>query len=470
MIRSFLFACAFYAVTLIMCVLYLPTLLLPRKIHVKITDTWVRVVAFLEDDILNLKYRIEGQENIPKSGAFIVAAKHQSVYETFKLRLILNNPTIVLKKELLNIPIWGWYLSKYGVIAIDRSTPDKALRSLQKGAVEMAAQNRPIVIFPQGTRVRPGVTPAEKPYKPGVARVQDVTKLPIIPLALNTGAFWPKGAWIKRPGTVTFKFLKPIPPGLDRTTLMKELEMTIENESNELIARARTLKHTKPPALRGAVILMFLMLAGFAAYTAWWGVVARRVQNEDMALNPFRMVAIENPAKPSGYPFMNLTRAEERFGTENENITLKNISVSALPLPKAEIDIKTGEIYVTSYKWLSPILFDSFKAKISPGIDGFTIESSELKYDEFIAFAVGSVDTSQRPPAVSMKVSFKNYGEFLNNLVKKGVIDDRTALFMTAGFNALADESGLATTTITQNGRTLYAGPFAIAELPEGLE
>ena len=227
--------------TLLICIPGLPSLLLPRRIFMGVIQLWVSIESFFERHILGLRYEIRGQEHLPADGPFIVAAKHQSTYETYKLHELFKDPAIILKKELLSIPLWGAYLKKSGVIAIDRSSPQKAAASVRMGAIAMAEAGRTIVIFPQGTRVKPGLTANDVSYKPGVYRIQEATQLPIVPMALNSGMFWPKGAVLKKRGTVVFEFLPPIEAGLGRQELMDTLETALEGKSNALMAEAQQL-------------------------------------------------------------------------------------------------------------------------------------------------------------------------------------------------------------------------------------
>jgi len=233
-LRSTLFNIAFYVVTAMLCVVCLPGLLLPRKGAVIIIRTFVKTVYFLEKNIMGLDYEVRGLEHIPKEGAFIVAAKHQSPYETMKLHILFDFPAVVLKKELLRIPLWGKFLARSEPIAIDRSQGREAMQQVIDGALEVEKQGRPIVIFPQGTRVYPWQTTAEKPYKPGVVRIYKNTHMPIVPLALNTGLFWPRSGWLKRPGKVIFEFLPPISTGQDTDTLLKTLEDRLESATKSL--------------------------------------------------------------------------------------------------------------------------------------------------------------------------------------------------------------------------------------------
>ena len=238
-IRSILYNILFFGLTAIACFLCLPALLLPRKQAMAVPHAFVAVNAFLERTVLNLRYEIRGAEHLPQDGSYILAAKHQSAYETMKLHILFKDPAIILKKELLSIPLWGWYLAKSDVIAIDRSSPEAAVKSIQDGARHMKEMGRPIVIFPQGTRVKVDATTKEKPYRVGVARVQEATDLPIIPMAMNAGVFWPRNAFWKSSGTVVFEFLPPVNPGMDRSDLLSHLEEVIETTSNRLMDEAR---------------------------------------------------------------------------------------------------------------------------------------------------------------------------------------------------------------------------------------
>ena len=194
--------------------------------------------VFLERFLLGLHYEVRGKEHLPESGSYIVAMKHQSEYETLKLHVLFDDPAIILKQELLKIPLWGWYLQKSDVIAIDRSSPENAIASIQEGARRVKEQGRPIAIFPQGTRVAPGVGADVKPYKIGVARVQEATDLPIIPVAMNAGLFWPRDGFWKSGGSVVFEIFPPIPAGLERSELLQKLENTIEPASQRLMDEA----------------------------------------------------------------------------------------------------------------------------------------------------------------------------------------------------------------------------------------
>ena len=174
-------------------------------------------------------------ERIPKQDErltpAIYAAKHQSAWETLFLSRYLGFPAFVLKQELLSIPLFGWFLKKSGMIAVDRKGGASALRAMARQATETLESGRSILIFPEGTRVPPGQT---RPYQPGVAALYTQQKVPLVPVALNSGLFWGRRAFIKKSGTIVVEILPPIPPGLDRKAVMKELENRIETAAKAL--------------------------------------------------------------------------------------------------------------------------------------------------------------------------------------------------------------------------------------------
>jgi 1-acyl-sn-glycerol-3-phosphate acyltransferase len=194
--------------------------------------------------LLGLRYQVVGLENLPANGCFIVAAKHQSAWETLKLHLILTDPAVVLKRELTQVPVWGLMARKARIIPVDRGAKGRAIASMLKGALAIKEDGRPILIFPQGTRVAPG---AYVPYKVGVALMYDKLKVPLVPMALNSGMFWPRKAYFKRPGTITVQFLPPIPAGLPREEMMARLESVLEEASDRLVQQVGG-----PPLVRPA--------------------------------------------------------------------------------------------------------------------------------------------------------------------------------------------------------------------------
>lgn len=238
-IRSLIFNIGFYGLTTLTCLLCMTCLLFSRDTVLKFTKAYLNSVTFLEKHILKLTYEIRGAEHLPTEGTYLVAAKHQSAYETLKLHALFGDPTIVLKEELMRIPIFGAFLKKLDVIAINRSNKEASINAIIDGAKRMKEQGRPIIIFPQGTRVPINATSKDKPYKGGIVKMYTTTDLPIIPMALNSGLFWGKNSFIKKPGKVIFEFLSPIEPGLPDKKVMQAIEDRLESKSLALMIEAK---------------------------------------------------------------------------------------------------------------------------------------------------------------------------------------------------------------------------------------
>ncbi len=235
-IRQILFNVIFYSVTFIFCILLTPLMLLPRPIFIIGLNSYFKTVHVIEKFVLGLDFEVRGAEHIPKSGGFILAAKHYSAYETMKIHLLVNDPAIIMKKELSYIPLWGWLAMKARMIFIDRGSREMAINSIVTGAKRVEKEGRPLVIFPQGTRVAIEDTPDKKPYKGGIIRMYEATSQPILPLAMNSGLFWKKNAFFKYPGKVIFEFLPPIPSGLNGSAALAQLQTVLEKKSNELVS------------------------------------------------------------------------------------------------------------------------------------------------------------------------------------------------------------------------------------------
>ena len=233
-LRSLLFNLAFYLWTLGMMLAFLPALLLPRAVTIRGMEIWSAGVMWLLRALVGLRAEIRGREHLP-AGACIVAAKHQSAWDTVVFHLLLRDPAIVLKRELMWIPLYGQFAAKARMIAVDRGAAARALRRMVEAARRVAGAGRPIVIFPQGTRVAPGV---RKPYLPGVVALYRALHLPVVPVALNSGLFWPRRSLLRQAGTVTLEFLEPIPPGLPRDAFSRALEERIEGATVRLIQEA----------------------------------------------------------------------------------------------------------------------------------------------------------------------------------------------------------------------------------------
>jgi 1-acyl-sn-glycerol-3-phosphate acyltransferase len=235
-IRSAIFFVYFVIVSVAMHLGALPTLVMPRRAIVRVSQGWSAVVLWGLKHIAGLTYEVRGE--IPR-GPVLVAAKHMSMWDTVALFLLLDDTAMVVKRELLAIPFYGWYIKRSGVIAIDRAAAASALRQMAVEAHALAAKGRPIVIFPEGTRKKPGATPD---YKPGVAGLYAQLALPCVPVALNSGLFW--SGFRKRPGTIVIEFLPAIPAGLKRAEFMRELQTRIETATDGLLTEGyNTLKN-----------------------------------------------------------------------------------------------------------------------------------------------------------------------------------------------------------------------------------
>ena len=230
-LRSLLFNVAFFGWTGVMCLVLVWTLFLPWRTMVRVVRIWLAPIAWMEKHIAGITFKIVGREHVP-DGACIIAAKHQSAWETFKIHLLFPDPAIVLKQELLDIPLWGRFLGNAGMIPVDRSGGARALVKMMTAAHKAADDGRKIIIFPQGTRVPPG---DQRPYKSGIAGLYQELNIPVVPMALNSGLYWPKTGFIRKPGEITIEFLPPIPPGLPRDVFMTRLKDELESASDRLL-------------------------------------------------------------------------------------------------------------------------------------------------------------------------------------------------------------------------------------------
>jgi 1-acyl-sn-glycerol-3-phosphate acyltransferase len=226
-IRSALFMIWFLLLTAVMAIIFLPLLAFPRKATVWMARYWARATLWGLKAFAGLDERQVGSA---PSGGVLVASKHMSMWDTLALYLALEDPAIILKRELLRIPFYGWYLNKAAAIAIDRSAGADALRKMVHAAEKILAEGRPILIFPEGTRKKPGAAPD---YKPGVAGLYSQLDVACVPVALDSGRFW-KGFW-KYPGEITLEFLPAIPAGLKRREFMARLEADIEAATSRLL-------------------------------------------------------------------------------------------------------------------------------------------------------------------------------------------------------------------------------------------
>ena len=235
LIRSILFNALFYLNTLVYLIVALPTFFMPYRAIIAVARSWARTNLALLRVVAGIDYEVRGREKIPP-GPIIVAAKHQSAWETFALLPLFDNPTFILKRELQWIPIFGWLTIKGRMVPVDRSKGSAALIAMTERARKELADGRQLIIFPEGTRRPAG---AEPRYKFGVAHLYVAEGVPCVPIALNSGLFWPRRSIRRLPGTVLVEVLDPILPGLSRDEFIARLQDEIEPATARLIAEAK---------------------------------------------------------------------------------------------------------------------------------------------------------------------------------------------------------------------------------------
>jgi 1-acyl-sn-glycerol-3-phosphate acyltransferase len=235
MARSLLFDVLFYVTTTLFVVLGSPLLFAPRRVAMAALAIHGRFELWLLRLIVGTKLEVRGYDKLPK-GASLVACKHQSAWETFGLIPLFRDPALLMKRELFWIPFHGWFSHKFEMIPVDRDKGPAALRRMLREARKRVADGREIIIFPEGTRRAPGAPPS---YKTGVVLLYEALGIPCVPVALNSGLFWPRHSFARRPGTIVVEFLDPIPPGLPRAEFLERLTGAIETASARLLAEAK---------------------------------------------------------------------------------------------------------------------------------------------------------------------------------------------------------------------------------------
>ena len=230
-LRSLVFNVLFYLILALMLVLGSWLLLGPRIWAIRALQLWGSISVWLLKVICGTRMEVRGREHIPH-GQTLVAGKHQSFWETFAILPLLNDPCMVLKRELTFIPFFGWFCLKFKMIAVERSAGSQALRQLVARGKEEIARGRDIVIMPEGTRRDPHAPPD---YKPGVAALYVGLGVPCVPFGLNSGVYWPRRKFLRFPGTIIIEFAPAIPAGLARKEFQARLQTTIENMSQKLL-------------------------------------------------------------------------------------------------------------------------------------------------------------------------------------------------------------------------------------------
>jgi 1-acyl-sn-glycerol-3-phosphate acyltransferase len=245
-LRSLIFHVLFYLSNAIQMIFWTPVFfVIPRDLAWRIVRLWAKSHLWLQAIVVGSRYEFRGLENIPADRPFIVASKHQSMWETYTTLLFLKDASFILKRELMRIPLFGWYTTKMNVVPVDRGKRSEALASMTRNARVQYHDNRQIIIYPEGTRTRPGAPPA---YKFGIVHLYSELEATILPVAVNSGLFWPKGSFMIYPGTIVMEFLPPIEPGLSREEFAGALIERIESATSRLIADAANAPDAPPTA------------------------------------------------------------------------------------------------------------------------------------------------------------------------------------------------------------------------------
>jgi 1-acyl-sn-glycerol-3-phosphate acyltransferase len=234
-LRSLAFNICFTGWAMLSAILFCPLFFLSSRTSLKVGAPWGKVSLFLARIICGVRYEVRGAQHIPTQPV-IYASKHQSAWDTIIFLILLPYPAYVLKRELLRIPLWGWYLWRMQMIAIDRAAGGAGLKDMLRQAKARVAEGRSVVIFPEGTR---GAVGAQAHYHPGILALYSQLKVPVVPVALNSGCFWGRNAFTKRPGTIIIEFLPPLPPSLPKDEFMSRLQNAIEPATARLVAEAQ---------------------------------------------------------------------------------------------------------------------------------------------------------------------------------------------------------------------------------------
>lgn len=230
-VRYWIFRVLFLTWNTGLAVFCLWILLFSRAAMLRFVRFYLGGIAWLMKNVAGTDFKIVGAENFPSTPC-IMASKHLAPWETMVLPLLGRSPAIVLKQELMRLPLWGWYAAKYGNVPVDRSAGARAMLQMLGEAKKVIKAGRDILIFPQGTRLELGEW---KSYKIGVAAMYSALNVPVLPIAINSGVYWSRNGKLKRTGTITVEFLPPIPAGLKRDVMMAQLQEQVETATNRLV-------------------------------------------------------------------------------------------------------------------------------------------------------------------------------------------------------------------------------------------
>lgn len=233
-LRSAIFNALFTGWAVVSAIIFSPLFMLSSRAALDSGKPWAKVSLWLARIVCGITYEIRGKQHM-RQEPVIYASKHQSAWDTIIFLVLLKYPAYVLKRELLKIPLWGWYLWRMRMIAIDRAAGGAGLKDMLRQAKNSIADGRSVVIFPEGTRTKVGAIPN---YHPGVVALYSQLKVPVVPVALNSGCFWGRNAFLKRPGKIVLEFLPPIPAGQPKDTFLANLQQSIETSTMRLVNQA----------------------------------------------------------------------------------------------------------------------------------------------------------------------------------------------------------------------------------------
>jgi len=234
-VRSLVFNVLFYGIMVVTIIITVPwSFFISRDHLMSFVRAWARSSSALMKSVCRLEHEVRGMENIPKGG-YIFAGKHQSFWETFAFIPLLHDPCYIIKRELLYVPIWNWYAVKARMVFVSRGKGQQALKEMSTGSARETAAGRPIMLFPEGTRRAPGAPPA---YKFGITHLYRQLDVPVLPVALNSGLYWPRRKFMRYPGKILVELLPPIPPGLPADAFQTRLVQAIEDACDRLLIEA----------------------------------------------------------------------------------------------------------------------------------------------------------------------------------------------------------------------------------------
>lgn len=477
-IKSFIFNVLFYAYMVVGSLALVWIFVLPRKTATRIVRWYFCGVGILEKWVLGLRYTVEGMENIPADGRYILAMKHQSAYETLKLLPIFGDVAIALKRELTWIPLWGWYTLKTGMIPIDRGAKRTAMDSLLRGARKALDAGRPILIYPQGTRTPVGASVANYPYKAGAARMSETLGVPIVPVALNSGDFWAKKAFMKRGGTVRFKVLPAITPQSSTTETLKALQTTLEAHSDDLHQEA---DFRLPLVGKGFRIAALIATALIMAWAAWWSWAAHNLNRyiDTIALEGVEISSSHRPVV-SGFPFrMHVRWADVTLAAPQGKVHFGLLHAQGWPVPNLNVYARALDGINLETHDGKKLSLDSAYLRFAPTGAGMNIHDMALLRHEAVLRGEGSLyvpfDTHSDYTG-DMTLSLRAPEMAVAVLMETGLVKGTPALLLQGLVNSLkaaqeADEDVISLPLSVHNN-TVYVGPirsFKFARSPKPL-